>query len=427
MNISDTELDPTVQDKIFEEKINPPSGRSQATPQAQPKAILLAGQPGAGKGGLARKAELELANNLVKIDPDDFHDSHPSAGWYRENYPYTWSEDTHGDAVVKAYDLLNATVAEKKNLIYDSTLSDVENASELIQSLRENDYEVDVMAIAAHKLESDWGVDHRFSKSLEKHGFGRHVPAHISDQIYDKLPDSLDQIHNKTGVPIRIFNREGAELYNSRAHPLQPGEELETARNARLKDPAITRALSAGWSEQESWHRDLPKTIARNSKVKPSTAKELLSEREEQKVVERVLRSVEEARSLDLTTRTSRIGDLDHPEGRSSLIGEIGEKGAPNTISRRAAAEAIARAHDHPQPEYKHQLEPIRRDSPDPGEMLDASIRESRGDLGKSLERAVNDGAIEQHGKVEELGAVANKARADLRNFERSRSRSGGR
>lgn len=398
MNTSDTELDPTVQDKIFKEKIFPNSGLSQATPQAQPKAILLAGQPGAGKGGLARRAELELDNDLVKIDPDDFHDSYPQVGWYRENYPYTWSEQTHGDTVDWARRLVGATVAEKKNLIYDSTLSNVENASGLIQYLQDNDYDVGVMAIAAHKLESDWGVDHRFSKSLDQHGFGRYIPADISDDIYDKLPDSLDKIHDNTGVPIRIFNREGAE-YDGHVRPQRPGEELKTARNERLKDPAITRALSARWSEQESWHRDLPKTIARNPKVTASTAKELLSEREEQKVVEHVSRSVEEARSLDLTTRTSRIGDLDHPEGRSS-----GEK----------------RAHDHPQPEHEHQPEHIRRDSPDLGEMLDASIR---GDLGKSLKRAVNDGTIEQHGKVEKLGAVANKERADLMNSVRRESR----
>lgn len=84
MNTSDTELDPTVKDKIFKDKIFPNSGLSQATPQAQPKAILLAGQPGAGKGGLARRAELELDNDLVKIDPDDFHDFYPQVGWYRE-------------------------------------------------------------------------------------------------------------------------------------------------------------------------------------------------------------------------------------------------------------------------------------------------------------------------------------------------------
>jgi hypothetical protein len=416
MNTSDTELDPTVKDKIFKDKIFPNSGLSQATPQAQPKAILLAGQPGAGKGGLARRAELELDNDLVKIDPDDFHDFYPQVGWYRENYPYTWSEETHGDTVDWAWRLVGDAVAAKNNVIYDSTLSNVDNATGLIQYFQDNGYDVGVMAIAAHKLESDLGVDHRFSKSLYQHGFGRHVPAHISDQIYNKLPDSLDQIHNKTGVPIRIFNREGDELYNSRVHPLQPGEErktagdeLKTARNARLKDPAITQALSAGWSEQLIWHGRLRETIAEYPEVTASTAEELLSEREEYQVVEHVSHSAEKARSLVLTTRTSRIGDLDHPEGRSSLIDEIGEKGAPNTISRRAAAEAIARAHDHPQPEHEHQPEHISRDSPD---------------VGESLVRAVNDGTIEQHGKVEKLGAVANPERADLIKSERSRSQS---
>ncbi|PSS59433.1 hypothetical protein C6558_38355 [Ensifer sp. NM-2] len=413
MNTSDTELDPTVQAEVSAEEINPDSGLSQAR---RPRAILLAGQSGAGKGGLARRAERELANGFRKIDPDDFHDSDPDVAAIRADYPYTWSGQTHYDAVDRAYELLGATVEEKRDLIYDSTLSDVENASALIQYLQGNDYDVDVMAIAAHKLESDWGVDHRFSKSLDQHGFGRHIPAAISDEIYDKLPASLDMIHHETRVPIRLFNREGAVLYNSRVDDGQPGAALEAARNVRLEDPAIARALSAGWREQLIWHETLPGTIAANPKVKASTAQRLLTEREEQEVFGRVLRNADEARGLDLTARTSCIGDLENPEDRSSLIHEaitiFGEKGAPNTITRGAAAGAIARAHDHLLPEHNRPLEDIRRNRPDLGEMLDASIREF--DRGKSLKRAGNDGIIEQRAKSRETRAVANEARAAL-------------
>ncbi|MBX4967755.1 zeta toxin family protein [Rhizobium binae] len=322
MSPSETRLDPTTHADVFAEKIIPVSGLSQATSQAQPKAILLAGQPGAGKGGLARQAEIELANDLVKIDPDALRDFRPGVDALRAANPYTWSGLTHTDASQWADKLLDATVSGKKNLIFDSALSNGEWSSELIRDLQAKGYEVEVRAIAAHKLESEWGVDYRFSKSVDQHGFGRHVPADKRDAIYDRLPSSLDMIHDRTDAPIRIFNREGAELYDSRVDARQPGAALETARNTRLKDPAITRVLSESWNAQQSWHRDLPEALARNPKVEAPTAQRLLTERSEQKVVEQISHYTEKARGHYLTTRVASVHDHLEPKQEAQPVND---------------------------------------------------------------------------------------------------------
>ncbi|RMH89100.1 hypothetical protein EBB59_10930 [Lysobacter pythonis] len=69
-------LDPELHARVFEEQIVPKSLLSQKGSHEHPKAIILGGQPGAGKGGLARSAELELRDDIVKIDPDALREYH---------------------------------------------------------------------------------------------------------------------------------------------------------------------------------------------------------------------------------------------------------------------------------------------------------------------------------------------------------------
>lgn len=164
-------------------------------------------------------------------------------------------------------------------------------------------YEVEIRAIAAHKLESELGVEGRFSGSVDSRGFGRYVPAGTRDAIYPKLPASLDTIHTRTDVPIRIFSREGAELYDSRSDTRTPGAVLEQAREARLTNPAITRGLRDGWREQVEWHRDLPRTLPGNPRVNADTRENLLTQRLTERVVERVEDTALQATDVDHVTR----------------------------------------------------------------------------------------------------------------------------
>ena len=48
--------------------------------------------------------------------------------------------------------------------------------------------------MAAHRFESELGVDQRFGKGLEKAGYGRYVPEDLRDDVYKKLPATLDDL-----------------------------------------------------------------------------------------------------------------------------------------------------------------------------------------------------------------------------------------
>nr|WP_235578081.1 zeta toxin family protein [Pseudoxanthomonas sp. Root630] len=293
---------------MLTEEILPESRLLQKSSSERPKAIILGGQSGAGKGGLAKAAERELLDDVVRIDPDKLRDFHPDVEEFRAASPYNWSGLTHPDASAWADELRDAAVAGRKNLIFDTTLSNGEWSSDLISDMQAKGYEVEIRVVASPKLESELGVDKRFAEKLDDEGYGRHVPEGARDATYDKLPGSLDLIHARTDVRIRIFNREGVELYDSRTDPRPPGLALQEARDARLKDPAITHKLRDGWREQQAWHRDLPQALP-NDKIDPRTRDNLLVERSNNHVVDGVDRAARQAVDVDhvIRIRPTRI------------------------------------------------------------------------------------------------------------------------
>lgn len=249
--------------------------------QDRPTAIILSGQPGAGKGNLTATAKAEFNGNIAVVDPDTLRDAHPSVGVLRSDHPYTWADHTHPDASQWAKELRADAIAQRKHLVIDSTMPKVE----LIRELQAKGYQVEVRAVAAHRFESELGVDQRFGKGIEQAGYGRYVPQDLRKEVYDKLPGTLDDVARQTGVPIQIYDREGRLHYDSRTSPsASPGRALETARVGRLTQDRLND-LHQSTDIQRQWHRDLPERVP-NERVGPDTARHLLDERQAARVDE---------------------------------------------------------------------------------------------------------------------------------------------
>lgn len=296
-------LDKESHKSIFLEKVAPSSRLDSATTQEKPKAIILAGQPGSGKGGLAITATNELKGNVVPIDPDELRQFHPSARQWQKSSPYGWSQQTNADAGQWARELREAAIDGRKNIIVDTTLGNAKPATEMIKELQAAGYEVEVRAVAAHRLESEHGIDARFTKKIDADGVGRDVPLAFHDEVYRDLPDNLDKVRGATDVPVRIFDRSGAELYDSRRDSTLPSAALREAREARLQDPEVTQQLRERWQKQAEWHRELPNTIAQNDKVPASTAEALLREQADRGKVVLSAQRAEAAATLDELVR----------------------------------------------------------------------------------------------------------------------------
>jgi predicted ABC-type ATPase len=289
--------------KILAEEILRDPSYTDVTPQERPRAIIMAGQPGAGKGNLVDAVKAELGGNVVTVDPDAMRDYHPQANTLRKQRPYTWSGETHGDASAWAAEKRDAAVSDRKHLILDTTTP----RADVIKDLQAKGYDVEVRAIATHRIESELGVDQRFAKQLMDEGHGRYVPGEVRDNVYQQLPDQLDKVARDTGAPIRVSDREGQLHYDSRTQPkVSPGQALETAREGRMN---IFRAgeLERSIHGQRQLHRALPENLP-NAKVDASTATHLLQERNAVGVEKGLSDLATEARQSNLRTAVPVMG-----------------------------------------------------------------------------------------------------------------------
>lgn len=278
-------LDAEAHAKVFAERIAPTNGLFNATSQADPKAIILAGQPGAGKSGLASNAKNQLLHDVVIIDPDNLRDYHPEVDRFRIEHPFSWSGYTHSDASQWANELREAAIDQKKNLIIDTTLGNSESAVNTIKHLQANGYDVEVRGMATHRMESEVGVDQRFTASTDKMGYGRYVPLEVREHVYKALPKSLNDVHAQTDVPIEIYNRSGSKLYDSRSDARQPGTVLEEARDHSVTRFNKARDIRDSYHAQLAWHQDLPTALEKSTKVPPEAHAPLLQEREALRIV----------------------------------------------------------------------------------------------------------------------------------------------
>jgi len=237
------------------------------------------------------------------LDPDELRSYHPNVQRFRESNPYLWAGDTHEDASQWNKELRSAAIEGRRNLVVDTTLGSGDGAVNLINDLKAKGYDVEVRGLVAHRLESELGVDNRFAGQLDKLGFGRYVPDSVRQHVYEALPGNLDKVHLETGVQIRLFNRQGEELYNNRQDSRLPGTALDAERDARLRDPALTHTLRDGWKAMRNWHQDLPDTVQHNTKVSPNAAEALLIQRSELKVAEAVSRETTTAIQVDHEVR----------------------------------------------------------------------------------------------------------------------------
>ncbi|MGL4766948.1 MAG: zeta toxin family protein [Formosimonas sp.] len=181
--------------QVFEQNIlnNTDIVKPIATPQKYPKAVVLAGQSGAGKGTLANEVRLDFNDNIVTIDPDVLRDKYPNVDAIKSQKPYTWSDVTHEEASSWGKELRAEMIAQRKNILIDGT----NPKPAVIQQLKDAGYEVEVRVVATHRVESVLGVEQRYMGSLDREGHGRYVPPSIQEPIYNALPESLDKVRER--------------------------------------------------------------------------------------------------------------------------------------------------------------------------------------------------------------------------------------
>jgi predicted ABC-type ATPase len=200
------------------------------TQALQPKAYILAGQPGAGKSNLTRaiKNHVPSAEGFVTVDPDVFRASHPKYQEYNLLDDKKTAEWTHEDASRVADEIRNAAIAGKFNLIVDGTLKNKKKALALVEKLKANGYEVHVLAMCVDPSVSWQGCVDRYENQKKEFGYGRWVPQDVHDEAVNSMVVSLKEIALQgLADSITINDRDGK--VNNTPYTLEGEEKKESA------------------------------------------------------------------------------------------------------------------------------------------------------------------------------------------------------
>jgi predicted ABC-type ATPase len=138
--------------RILHERVLPKSEIDMYTSQERPKAVILAGQPGAGKGSLKDAIRAEFDYDILAVDPDEQRAFHTEVERWQQESPYGWSQKTNADAGAFAGGLRDAGAERRVNLLVDTTLGDARSATWMIEGLQKAGYEVEIRVGAAHRI-----------------------------------------------------------------------------------------------------------------------------------------------------------------------------------------------------------------------------------------------------------------------------------
>lgn len=194
----------------------------------KPVAIVLGGQPGAGKSGLYEIARERFSGNIVELDCDKFRQFHPQSKQLVQDAA-TYGEKTN-PFVFEVVDRLVAELGDQGyNMIMESSMKSSHTALENHALLSPKGYAIEACIMATPKDVSWKGVVDRYNEQLASGEQARMVPQEFHDMVVAQLPGAADEIFRSGKMSnILIYNRDREVLYDMQRTPgISPKATLE--------------------------------------------------------------------------------------------------------------------------------------------------------------------------------------------------------
>ncbi len=202
--------------RIFKEEIEPAlMGFSQ--PSNRPHAVLVGGQPGAGKSTVMCLSILEFGDdNVVVVNTDALRAFHPQYDEIASIDDKRSAEHTHEDASGWNQMLLERCIETKRNILLEGVFKDGKKLSNIVKQLKNCGYTVTVRLLAVHERHSIWGIHERYEREKIERGHGRFVPRDYHDKCYVALPSTVTLLEEQKQCDlIEIYKRDGVTNYTN--------------------------------------------------------------------------------------------------------------------------------------------------------------------------------------------------------------------
>lgn len=229
-----------------------------------PVAVLLAGQPGAGKTVLSAMLNKAMQDDVYFINADEYRRFHPN---YRKLFKMYGSDSVQMTSKFsgEVTELLIQETSERRiNLIIEGTGRTTEVPHKTASLLAEKGYRVELAVIATRPEQSLCSTLLRYYEMNEGGTIPRATATEAHDHIISVLPDNLDILLDDPAISkITIWDRSPEKIYDSECHLEIPSEVLQHYwhrpwSNEEYQD--ILQTISALRLKEEKYH--LGQTVA---------------------------------------------------------------------------------------------------------------------------------------------------------------------
>lgn len=196
---------------------------------SQPTAILLAGQPGAGKTGLSSMLVKMFQNDVYLINADEYRRYHPNYQNLYRQYGADSVQMTGAFSGAVTERLIQEASGHKINLIIEGTGRTTEVPHRTAALPMGKGYQVELAVMATRPELSLCSTLLRFYEMNEGGTVPRATAASAHDHVVDVLPDNLDTLINDPAISkIAIWNRELNLLYSNENSDVPPSQVLRS-------------------------------------------------------------------------------------------------------------------------------------------------------------------------------------------------------
>lgn len=201
--------------------------QSRNLPLEHPRAILLAGQPGAGKTELSTMLVSQLDCGAAFLNGDEYRRYHPN---YRELYSRYGSDSVQMTSAFSAAvteQLIETLSDQKINLVIEGTGRTVDVPKATAEKLAAKGYTVEMAVIAAQPEVSLISTLRRFYQMNARGTIPRATALAAHDAVVDALPSNLNSLVRLPSISrISIWDRELMLLFDSQTDQNIPSDTL---------------------------------------------------------------------------------------------------------------------------------------------------------------------------------------------------------
>ena len=182
----------------------------------KPTAVLLAGQPGAGKTVLSAMLSTAMRDDVYFINADEYRRFHPNYGKLFETYGSDSVQMTSRFSGEVTERLIREASDRRINLIIEGTGRTTEVPRKTAALLIEKGYRVELAVIATRPEQSLCSTLLRFYEMNEGGTIPRATAAAAHDHVVSVLPDNLDVLRDDPAISkITIWDRTSEKVYDS--------------------------------------------------------------------------------------------------------------------------------------------------------------------------------------------------------------------